>query len=118
MHSQCWLLHETIDNYGSRVDRGGANINARVVGTGVSPVQTVDAKDGTYTLSFSAAVAGECKTVVRLDNSEMAELKVSFVKPTGDEPAGTGSGGGAQPQAAAPAAEKAAAPAEEPVDAT
>ena len=80
VHSQCVLRLEAVDKYGNRVDRGGATIAARVVGTGVSTVTVHDAKDGSYSLTFSGAVPGECKVVVRLDNNEMAPLTVSFVK--------------------------------------
>ena len=43
-----------------------------------------DAKDGTYPLSFSSAVAGEVRLVVRLDNHEMHPLTVNFVKAAHD----------------------------------
>ena len=48
-------------------------------------MNTDDNKDGSYTLSFSGAVAGECRVVVRLDNNEMAPQIVTFVKGADEE---------------------------------
>lgn len=59
-------------------------IAARVVGTGFSAVMTQDHKNGSYTLSFSGAVAGEARVVVRLDNTEMSPVTVCFVKGADD----------------------------------
>ena len=92
VHSTCEIVLESFDKYGNRVDRGGATIAARVIGTGVSAVTTTDVKDGTYTLSFSCAVAGECRVVVRLDNHEMPTMTVTFVKPPDEGTAATGKG--------------------------
>ena len=79
VHSQCDLTLETVDKYGNRLDVGGAPIAARVVGQGVSAVEVHDRSDGTYILSFTGAVAGECRMVVRLENTEMKPMTVSFV---------------------------------------
>lgn len=88
MHSNCCLMLEAFDKHGNRVDRGGAIIAARVIGTGCSAVTVVDSGDGSYALSFSCAIAGECKVVVRLDNHEMPSLTVSFVKGLEEGPGG------------------------------
>ena len=79
-HSTCTLTLETFDKFGNRMNKGGATIAARTVGTGCSPITVVDGKDGTYSLSFSCSIVGECKVVVRLDNVEMPSLTVGFVK--------------------------------------
>lgn len=79
VHSQCDITLETVDRYGNRLDVGGAPIVARVVGQGVSTVEVHDQQDGTYVLSFTGAVAGECRLVVRLENTEMKPLTVAFV---------------------------------------
>ena len=41
--------------------------------------------DGSRTLSFSGAVAGECRVVVRLDNAEMPPFNIAFIKPSEKE---------------------------------
>ena len=38
-----------------------------------------DNGDGTYTVTFTASVVGETRVSVRLDNVEMAPLRVMFV---------------------------------------
>ena len=79
VHSQCDLVLETYDKYGNRLDTGGSPIVARVVGQGVSTVDVTDRADGTYILSFTGAVAGECRVVVRLENTEMKPMTLAFV---------------------------------------
>ena len=86
VHTNCELRLEAYDRYGNRLETGGATIMARVVGTGVSQVTVIDHGDGSYSLEFSGAVAGDCRVVVRLDNTEMNPCTVTFVKGAEEEP--------------------------------
>ena len=71
---------EAIDKYGNKLDRGGARIDARANGPGVSACVSDDRGDGTYIISFTAAVVGETRVIVRLDNVEMQPLRMVFVE--------------------------------------
>ena len=90
----CELLLEAIDRYGNRLESGGSRVDARGSGPGVSACTVTDNDDGTYIVSFTAAVVGETRVTVRLDNVEMAPLRVVFVAPAGDAEGGGGKGGG------------------------
>ena len=57
----CTLVLETVDKYGNSVEKGGATINARAIGTGVSSCNVVDEKDGTYSIEFTSSVVGDAK---------------------------------------------------------
>ena len=81
INQQCELVLEAIDKYGNKLDRGGARVDARANGPGVSACVPHDNGDGTYIISFTAAVVGETRVIVRLDNVEMAPLKLVFVAP-------------------------------------
>ena len=93
-HVPCELLLEAIDRYGNRLESGGSRVDARGSGPGVSACTVTDNDDGTYIVSFTAAVVGETRVTVRLDNVEMAPLRVVFVAPAGDAEGGGGKGGG------------------------
>ena len=102
INQEARLLLEAIDKFGNKLDRGGARVDARANGPGVSACVPEDRGDGTYIISFSAAVVGETRVIVRLDNVEMAPLKLVFEKPA----AGRGKAGaaaGADAPAEAPA---------------
>ena len=73
-------LSSTRHRYGNALDHGGATLAVKVIGTGVSAVTVDDRGDGTYTLSFSGSVAGDCKLIVRMDNHEMPSMVITFVK--------------------------------------
>jgi hypothetical protein len=75
----CELLLEAIDKYGNKLDHGGSRVDARANGPGVSACLAEDRGDGTYVITFTAAVVGETRVIVRLDNVEMAPLKLLFV---------------------------------------
>lgn len=77
----CEIMLEAIDRYGNKLDRGGQRIDARANGPGVSGCTTDDKGNGTYIITFSAAVVGECRVTVRVDNVEMEPLKLVFVAP-------------------------------------
>jgi len=76
----CTLLLEAIDKFGNKLDRGGSRVDARANGPGVSSCAAEDRADGTYNITFTAAVVGETRVTVRLDNVEMAPLKLVFVE--------------------------------------
>ena len=82
VNQQCVLKLESIDKFGNRLDKGGAKIDPRSSGPGVSPAVYEDHGDGTYTISFTAAVVGDARVSVRIDNVELPPMKVVFVKPT------------------------------------
>ena len=81
-HQPCEILLEAIDKFGNKLDRGGQRVEARANGPGVSGCTSEDKGDGTYTISFTAAVVGETRVIVRLDNVEMQPLKLVFVAPS------------------------------------
>ena len=91
INEQCAIVLETVDTYGNSVDLGGANVAARALGTGVSPCEVGDNNDGTYTITFTSSVVGECRVTVRLEQKEMAPVAVQFEKKSGS---GGGGGGG------------------------
>ena len=99
INTTCVILLEAIDKFGNKLDKGGARVDARANGPGVSACVPEDRGDGTYTISFSAAVVGETRVIVRLDNVEMAPLKLVFVSP--NEGAAKGKKGGAAADAKA-----------------
>ena len=43
----------------------------------------VDNNDGTYTVQFTSTVEGESRVIVRLDNTEMSPVQVTFVEGSG-----------------------------------
>jgi hypothetical protein len=100
----CELLLEAIDKYGNKLDRGGARIDARANGPGVSACTAEDRGDGTYKVSFTAAVVGETRVIVRLDNVEMAPLKLLFIDAGKAVKGGGGKGGEASKDESAEAA--------------
>ena len=84
----------TADASGERVREGGAKLVVTVTPASVKPSsndaetpgvvvhEPVDHGDGTYTISFTAAVVGDARVSVRIDNVELPPMKVVFVKPT------------------------------------
>lgn len=84
------IILVAVDKYGNKLDRGGANVNARAAGNAASSCTVDDNADGTYTIKFTQNAAGDCKVVARMDNVEVAPLLVTFVnKVTIGEAAGT-----------------------------
>jgi hypothetical protein len=91
----CVLELEARDKFSNALESGGASVNARSLGTGVSPCTVEDTNDGKYKIVFSSSVVGEARVIVRLDNVEMAPVTISFV----EDPSGKGKkekGGGAK----------------------
>ena len=80
----CLLRLHAIDKYGNHLEEGGARIDARANGPGVTACTSEDLSDGTYTIEFSAAVVGETRVIVRLDNVEMPPLRVLFIESAGE----------------------------------
>jgi len=89
INQPCELRLEAVDKFGNMLEQGGSRVDARANGPGVSACTVDDRQDGTYTVTFSAAVVGETRVIVRLDNVEMQPLKLVFV-----EGKGGGDGGG------------------------
>jgi hypothetical protein len=84
----CKLTLESIDKYGNKLISGGARVDARANGPGVSACEVEDHNDGTYTITFTAAVVGETRVTVRLDNMEMSPLKIMYLDDAGKKKAG------------------------------
>lgn len=80
INEPCEIVLETCDKYGNKLDRGGSRVDARANGPGISPCVSEDRGDGTYTITFTAAVPGESRLICRLENVEMAPLKFMFAK--------------------------------------
>lgn len=72
------------DKYTNRLDRGGANVQARALGPSASPATTVDHGDGTYGVRFTAGAVGEYRVEVRLDNVKIkgSPHLINFTEPT------------------------------------
>ena len=87
-HAPTELLLEAIDKFGNKLDRGGSRVDARANGPGVSACTAEDLGNGTYLVTFTAAVVGETRVIVRLDNVEMTPLKLVFVSGGADEGGG------------------------------
>ena len=62
------LLLIAEDKYSNKLDRGGANVQARALGPSASPATTHDYENGTYGVRFTAGAVGEYRVEVRLDN--------------------------------------------------
>ena len=62
------LLLIAEDKYSNKLDRGGASVQARALGPSASPAETVDYRNGTYGVRFTAGAVGEYRVEVRLDN--------------------------------------------------
>jgi hypothetical protein len=90
INQPCELLLEAIDKYGNKLISGGSRVDARANGPGVSACVAEDQGNGTYTISFTAAVIGETRVIVRLDNMELAPIKILF---SDDGAKGKGKGG-------------------------
>ena len=86
----CEMLLEVVDKYGNRLDTGGATVAARALGTGASQCTAVDNNNGTYTCTFTSSVGGECRVIVRLDNTELAPITVTFEGKSGAGKAAAG----------------------------
>ena len=78
-NKSCELVLVAVDKLGNALDRGGARIDARVIGANASACVTEDKKDGTYTLTFTAGAMGEYRVNARLDNSEITPMTLQFV---------------------------------------
>ena len=72
------------DKYANRLDRGGANVNARALGPSASPATTVDHGDGTYGIRFTAGAVGEYRVEVKLENTKIkgSPHLINFTEPT------------------------------------
>ena len=101
VNAPCTITLETVDTYGNTLDVGGASVGARALGTGVSPCEVVDNQDGTYQVTFTSTVVGECRVIVRLDNKEMQPVTLNFEKRGGGSSNPKGEVGG-EPEVAAP----------------
>ena len=70
-HEEYELLLIAEDKYSNKLDRGGANVQARALGPSASPATTRDYSNGTYGVKFTAGAAGEYRVEVRLDNAKI-----------------------------------------------
>ena len=67
------------DRYANELTAGGQRVEAKAYGSKASDCTVVDHENGTYTITFVAAVAGEYKVQVRVENNELAPLAVKVV---------------------------------------
>lgn len=67
-----------VDKLGNTLEKGGARLDARVLGPNAGPCTCTDRKDGTYTIQFTAGAIGEYRVIARLDNVELAALALIF----------------------------------------
>ena len=78
--SVCVMMLVAYDKQGNQLDRGGARVEARVVGPNAGPCTVEDKKNGEYSLSFTAGTVGEYRVIARLDNVEMAPVPLQFAQ--------------------------------------
>ena len=79
-HQPCELLLTAVDKLGNTLDRGGARVDARVLGPNASPCTVEDCKDGRYKITFTAGAVGEYRVIARLDNVEMLPMPLQFAE--------------------------------------
>ena len=79
---ECKLLLETIDKFGNKVGRGGANPTARAVGNAAGTCTVEDLKDGTYAIRFTQNAVGDCKVIARVDGTELTPVQIA-IEPKG-----------------------------------
>lgn len=93
------------DKYSNKLDRGGANVQARALGPSASPATTVDHQDGRYGVRFTAGAVGEYRVEVRLDNVKIkgSPHLLNFTEPTQAQRKQLASMGSASPGAGVPA---------------
>lgn len=72
------VVLDTIDRFGNTCTSGGANVSARALGPGSSACTVTDNDNGTYTIRFTQAAAGECKVMVRVDNQDVPAISLIF----------------------------------------
>lgn len=77
-HRPVQLILETADKLGNLLERGGAKVDARIIGPNAGQLTTEDLKDGKYCLTFSASSVGEYRVIARLDNVEMPPVTMMF----------------------------------------
>ena len=77
-HTDSQLVLIAVDKLGNTLDRGGARVDARVLGPNAGSCTVEDRKDGTYTITFTAGAVGEYRVIARLDNVEMTPLPLQF----------------------------------------
>ena len=68
------------DRFGNEVEQGGVRVDAKVFGSKASDAQIVDRGDGTYTVTFTVAVAGDYKITVKVENIEMPNLTLHVIQ--------------------------------------
>ena len=64
------------DRYSNELRVGGVRVEAKIYGSKASECAVVDNDNGSFTLSFTAGVAGDYKAQVRVENNEMAPLTI------------------------------------------
>jgi hypothetical protein len=79
-HQSVTLELVAVDKLGNALDRGGARVDARVLGPNAGACTVDDRKDGTYTITFTTGAVGEYRVIARLDNVEMTPLPIQFAE--------------------------------------
>ncbi len=81
------MLH-AVDEFGNALTVGGALVIAKaydpLTGTSVT-VDIEDRRDGTYRIRFTWQTVGECEVSVRIENRDMAPVRVAFADPSDQE---------------------------------
>jgi hypothetical protein len=88
MHEEYELLLIAEDKFSNKLDRGGANVQARALGPSVTNAATsTDYNNGTYGIKFTAGAVGEYRVEVRLDNVKIkgSPHVILFTGKKGDE---------------------------------
>jgi len=80
-HALCEMTLVTYDKLGNALDRGGARVDARVLGASAGTCSVEDRKDGTYNITFTVGGAsGEYRVIARMDNVEMPPVPLMFAE--------------------------------------
>ena len=73
------ILH-LLDKYGNRCEQGGVRVDAKAYGSKASEAKVVDNANGTFSISFIAAVPGDYKVQCRLENADLQVLQLHVLE--------------------------------------
>jgi len=98
------IVLQLVDKFSNDCERGDVRLDAKAFGPKASECQVFDRGDGTYSITFTAGVAGDYRLQARLENVEMSALHVKVEEGKHNmEAAPAGAPAASTPSAGAPA---------------